>query len=39
MRKELKWKKKVYEMWKRDLGAWDEYRNVIRACRDATRKT
>ena len=37
MRK-LKGKKKVHEMWKKGLTTWEEYRNVVRACRDATRK-
>ena len=30
--------KKVHEMWKKGLTTWEEYRNVVRACRDATRK-
>ena len=34
----LKGKKKVHEMWKKDLSTWEEYRNVVRACRDTTRK-
>ena len=34
----LKGKKKVHEMWKKDLSTWEEYRNVVRACRDAMRK-
>ncbi|GAB0204970.1 mitochondrial enolase superfamily member 1 [Grus japonensis] len=34
----LKGKKKVYRMWKKGLATWEEYRNVIRVCRDATRK-
>ncbi|GAB0207550.1 mitochondrial enolase superfamily member 1 [Grus japonensis] len=25
-------------MWKKGLDTWEEYRNVVRACRDATRK-
>ena len=25
-------------MWKKGLSTWEEYRNVVRACRDATRK-
>ena len=25
-------------MWKMGLSTWEEYRNVVRACRDATRK-
>ena len=28
----------VYGMGKRGLAAWEEYRNIVRACRDATRK-
>jgi len=27
----------VYRMWKGDLNTWDEHRNIVRACRDATR--
>ncbi|XP_048787424.1 uncharacterized protein LOC125686903 [Lagopus muta] len=34
----LKGKKKAHEMWKKGLTTWEEYRNVVRACRDATRK-
>ncbi|GAB0188533.1 mitochondrial enolase superfamily member 1 [Grus japonensis] len=34
----LKGKKKVYRMWKKGLDTWEEYRNVVRVCRDATRK-
>ena len=34
----LKEKKKVHEMWKKNLITWEEYRNVVRACKDATRK-
>uniref|UniRef100_A0A803Y5L6 Uncharacterized protein n=1 Tax=Meleagris gallopavo TaxID=9103 RepID=A0A803Y5L6_MELGA len=34
----LKGKKKAHEMWKNGLTTWEEYRNVARACRDATRK-
>lgn len=29
----------VYGMGKRGLAAWEEYRNIVRACRDATGKT
>ena len=36
--RKLKGKKKVHEMWKKCLIAWEEYRNVVRACWDATRK-
>ena len=35
---ELRWKRKVYGMWKEGQATWEEYRNVVRACRDATRK-
>ena len=34
----LKGKKKAHEMWKKGLTTWEEYRNVVRVCRDATRK-
>ncbi|GAB0189155.1 mitochondrial enolase superfamily member 1 [Grus japonensis] len=34
----LKGKKEVYRMWKKGLATWEEYRNVVRECRDATRK-
>jgi len=34
----LKWKRKVYGKWKKGQGTWKEYRNVVRACREATRK-
>jgi len=34
----LRWKSKVYGMWKEGQTTWEEYRNVVRACRDATRK-
>ena len=26
-------------MWKKGLSTWEEYRNVVRACRDVTRKS
>ena len=35
---ELKVKKKVHKMWKEGLSTWKEDRNVVRACRDKTRK-
>jgi len=35
---ELRWKRKVHGMWKEGQATWEEYRNVVRACRDATRK-
>ncbi|GAB0207304.1 hypothetical protein GRJ2_003196000 [Grus japonensis] len=34
----LKGKKEVYRMWKKGLATWEEYRNVVRVCRNATRK-
>ncbi|GAB0204864.1 mitochondrial enolase superfamily member 1 [Grus japonensis] len=34
----LKGKKEVYRMWKKGLATWEEYRDVVRECRDATRK-
>ncbi|GAB0203755.1 mitochondrial enolase superfamily member 1 [Grus japonensis] len=34
----LKGKKEVYRMWKKGLATWEEYRNVVRVCGDATRK-
>ena len=30
--------RKVHVLWKNGLTTWEEYRNVDRACRDATRK-
>jgi len=42
MSKELlatfRWKRNVYGMWKEGQSTWEEYRNVVRACREATRK-
>jgi len=35
---ELRWKRKAYGMWKEGQATWEEYRNVVKACRDATRK-
>jgi len=35
---ELRWKRKVHGMWKEGQATWEEYRNVVKACRDATRK-
>jgi len=35
---ELRWKRKVHAMWKEGQATWEEYRNVVRACRDAKRK-
>ncbi|GAB0197889.1 mitochondrial enolase superfamily member 1 [Grus japonensis] len=34
----LKGKKEVYRLWKKGLDTWEEYRDVVRECRDATRK-
>lgn len=34
----LKGKMMIHEMWKKDLATWEEYKNVVRACGDATRK-
>jgi len=35
---ELKWKRKVYGMWKEAQATCEEYRDVVKACRDATMK-
>jgi len=32
---ELRWKRKVHRMWQEGQATWEEYRNVVRACRDA----
>ncbi|GAB0208703.1 mitochondrial enolase superfamily member 1 [Grus japonensis] len=34
----LKGRKEVYRMWKKGLATWEEYRDAVRECRDATRK-
>ena len=34
----LKWKKEVYGMWKRGQATWKEYRDIVRVCRNVTRK-
>ncbi|GAB0204029.1 mitochondrial enolase superfamily member 1 [Grus japonensis] len=34
----LKGKKEVYRMWKKGMATWEENRDVVRVCRDATRK-
>jgi len=34
----LKWKKKVCRMRKEGQATWEEYRNIVRVCKDATRK-
>lgn len=36
--KKTKGKKKLYEIWKKDMATWEEYRNAVRTCRDAVRK-
>jgi len=36
--KHLRWEKKVYRVWKKDLATWEKHRNVVRPCRDATQK-
>jgi len=35
---ELRWKRRVHGMWKEGQAAWKEYRNAVRACREAMRK-
>jgi len=35
---ELRRKRKVYGMWKEGQATWEEYRNIARACREATKK-
>jgi len=35
---ELRWKRKVYGIWKEGQTTWEECKNVVRACRDPTRK-
>jgi len=30
-------KEKVHRMWKRSLPTWEKYRNIVRACRKATK--
>ncbi|XP_064918707.1 ubiquitin-conjugating enzyme E2 K isoform X1 [Columba livia] len=34
----LKWKRRVYRLWKERLATWEEYKAVVRGCREATRK-
>jgi len=36
---ELRQKRKIYGMWKEGQNIWEEYRNAVKSCRDATRKT
>jgi len=35
---EIRQKRKLNGMWNEGQTTWEEYRNVVRACRDATRK-
>jgi len=35
---EIRWKRKVHGLWKEGQATWEEYRDVIKAFRDATRK-
>jgi len=35
---EIRQKRKVHGMWKEGQATWQKYRNVVRACRGATRK-
>ena len=35
---EIKWKRRVHGMWKEGQTTWEEYKNVIRVCRDVTSK-
>jgi len=34
----LKWKRKAYTTWKEGQATWEEYRNIVEVCREATRK-
>ena len=34
----LKQKKEVYGMWKKGQATWEEYRDVVRSCREVMRK-
>jgi len=34
----IKGKKKIYETWKKGLSSWKEYRSVVRAFKEVTRK-
>ena len=34
----LKWKRRVYRSQKEGLATWEEYKTVVRGCREATRK-
>jgi len=33
-----KWKSRVYGMWREGQATWEEYGNIVRACREAARK-
>jgi len=35
---ELRQKRKVHGMWKEGQATWEEYRNVVKACRDSMKK-
>jgi len=35
---DLRWNRKIYGIWKEGQATWEEYRNVVRACRGATKK-
>jgi len=35
---ELRRKTKVYGMWKEGQATWEEHKNIVKACREATRK-
>ncbi|NXU52090.1 LIN1 transcriptase, partial [Turnix velox] len=35
----LKWKRRIYRPWKEGLSTWEEYKAVIRWCREAMRKS
>ena len=35
---EIRRKRTIYGMWKEGQATWEEYGNVVKACRDATRK-
>lgn len=34
----LKWTRRVYRFWKEGLATWEEYKAVVRECKEATRK-
>ena len=35
---ELRWKRKLYAMWKEGQATWEEHRNIVRVCREEMRK-